>query len=512
MTTRLMMILVALVAVGLWAAMDLPQLIETSQARHAGAEMAETREGQARAAQRTAVARASAIQSELDRWRADEESGDELTERYFASRYQFAVTDAEYRRAVSEYEAKLKADLRWARWFPWNSAPPFGAPPSDPVIEAPFPYEPGKISWFAPVDGGTSVAFLPSGETLVVGCKDRSVKMLELPSKRVMASLPLPEEFAHSVVSSSNGTTLFALGYPGHLIRRWDLTTMRSSPPIAWTDQARGQSGQPDVATAMNCSPDGSTIAVAAGGFQGTSKRPSTTTSIYTVRLLEVRSGAQKWEHKGTGNWPNSIAFAPDGKTLAFTSGAAAIVLDTVSGHVNRTMKPTSGSILGVDFSSDGRLLAGAGSAETLDPRLGIQQHGQVTLWNASTGTILRPINGPTGRAQKVAFAPDGRTVAAAGTGPASERRDKVRGARVQGCASEVRLWDVATGKLIWTMEGESDAASSLAFSPNGKMLAFCDQEYVYVIDAMTGRLKKVVMETVWKRYVRDQSPPAGSR
>jgi WD40 repeat protein len=506
------MILVALVAIGLWAAIDLPHLIETSQAHHAKADLAESLEEHARVARDAALARASAIQSELDRWRADEGSGDELTERYFASRYQFAVTDADYRRAISEYQAKLKTKYCWARWFPWNSVPPDGAPPSDPVIETPFPYEPGKISGFVPIEGGTTVAFLPNGETLVVGCRDRSVKMLELPSSRVRASFPLPKEFApHSVVSSPQGTTLLALGYDGHLVRRWDLTTRRSLPPITWAEQARARSGQPDTASAMNCSPDGSTIAVAAGGFLKTSAL-STTSPIYVVRLLEARSGAQKWEHKGAGPWPNSIAFAPDDKTLAFGSGPAAIVLGTATGQVKQTLQPATGSILGVAFSPDGRLLAGAGIAESLDSRLGTQRHGQVTLWNASTGAIVQTIDGPTGGAEKVAFAPDGRAVAAAGTGPARERRDKVRGARVRGHASEVRLWDVTTGKLIWSMEEESEAAFSLAFSPNGKMLAFCDPDYVYALDAKTGRLKQVVMETVWKHYIGDRPPPAGSR
>ena len=59
-----------------------------------------------------------------------------------------------------------------------------------------------------------------------------------------------------------------------------------------------------------------------------------------------------------------------------------------------------------------------------------------------------------------------------------------------------MRLWDVATGTMIWTAEGENDAAFSLAFSPDGKSLAFCDDGYVYLIDAETGRLKQIVMET----------------
>jgi Tol biopolymer transport system component len=93
----------------------------------------------------------------------------------------------------------------------------------------------------------------------------------------------------------------------------------------------------------------------------------------------------------------------------------------------------------------------------------------------------------------------------AGGTGQEKEGRNKFTGSRVSKKASEVRRWELATGRMIWTAEGESGAAFSLAFSPDGKSLAFCDQDYVYLIDAETGRLKQIVMETIYG--VRDRLP-----
>src|SRR5262249_36876331 len=64
-----------------------------------------------------------------------------------------------------------------------------------------------------------------------------------------------------------------------------------------------------------------------------------------------------------------------------------------------------------------------------------------------------------------VRFSPDGKTLASGGS-------DKtflgVRGAN----PSAVRLWDVATGKLLRTLEGHQNAITSLSFSPDGKRLA----------------------------------------
>ena len=175
------------------------------------------------------------------------------------------------------------------------------------------------------------------------------------------------------------------------------------------------------------------------------------------------------------------------------------LLLDARTGALRKTLKPVAGYVMAMAFSADGVTLAGAGSNTVATGGFG--GAGRVTLWDVETGKILRTLEGPTGRAQAVAFSPDGRTVAAAGAGPKKEGR-VITGSRGPKEASEVRLWDVATGTMIWTAEGETGAAFSLAFSPDGRSLAFCDQEYVYLIDAQTGKLKQIVMETVWKLHV----------
>ena len=55
---------------------------------------------------------------------------------------------------------------------------------------------------------------------------------------------------------------------------------------------------------------------------------------------------------------------------------------------------------------------------------------------------------------------------------------------------SEVRLWDIATGKLLWTVEGEQGVVRGLAFAPDGKTLVYCDDVAVGVIDVQTGRTR----------------------
>ena len=64
-----------------------------------------------------------------------------------------------------------------------------------------------------------------------------------------------------------------------------------------------------------------------------------------------------------------------------------------------------------------------------------------------------------TGCAQGVAFSPDGRRVAS-GSGKAGDREPGV-----------VRLWDAATGQLLWTAPGLAGQLTSVSFSPDGRQL-----------------------------------------
>jgi len=498
MTTRFLMVLVAIVAGGIWAATNVPQAIDLMTAYQEKSETYARSERRSRDRARESIARARAIRYAFEEWRRDASSADELTEHYFASRHEREIIDGTYQRALATYCAILKNKYRWATWFPLASIPPDPAPPPDPLSGSANNFEPDNISDVIKV-GGISVAFSPKGTGLAVGCRDNTIRLLELPSRRALASFLVPEEIRVSGVFSPDGTTLFSAG-SSPVVWRWDVATGHAGPAFPWTDQSQGQPGSLNEASAVACSPNGGTIAIAAAGLTGKPWK-----AIHTVRLLDTRTGELKWEHKRTGPWPNSVAFSPDGATLACGNGEA-LLFDTRTGKLTKTLKPVMSVGITVAFSPDGRTLAGAGSDTGAVPIGALGASGRVTLWDVATGKVVRALEGPTEKARAVAFSPDGRTVAAGGTGPATNLRDLFSGRVLIKKASEVRLWDVATGRLSWTVEGESGAVFSLSFSPNGKSLAFCDEDYVYILDANTGKLKQIVMETVTSYRVRDRA------
>src|SRR5260370_13296732 len=104
-------------------------------------------------------------------------------------------------------------------------------------------------------------------------------------------------------------------------------------------------------------------------------------------------------------------------------------------------------------------------------------RNGTIQLHDVQTGKVLRSLdNGAEPRVVRVSK--DGRLLAAA------------------GWDREVRLWDLATGKLAHRLALELGPANNLAFSPDGRMLAGSSEDTnIYVWDTNTGAVKNVVRD-----------------
>jgi WD40 repeat protein len=130
------------------------------------------------------------------------------------------------------------------------------------------------------------------------------------------------------------------------------------------------------------------------------------------VRVLDTPLG------KAGRGWVNSLAFSPDGQTLAAAGQSKTIVLwDPSKGEIRRQLEAAD-SIESVAFSPDGKLLLAGGPA------------GVLQLWDVAAGKIVRPFDEHKGL-RSLAMAPDGKWAASCGDG------------------LTVRLWEVSTGKMV---------------------------------------------------------------
>jgi len=292
--------------------------------------------------------------------------------------------------------------------------------------------------------------FSPDGKTVVSASGDGTVTLWDVGSATPRETLR--GHSASQSVFSHDGKTLYTASGDGTAIA-WDLTGNRSvKRPFTFTHDR--DFNEADDRHPGRLSPDGRLIAVGLKE-QGIQLWDASELTPDGAPLLE------------TGGEVKSLAFSPDGRTLAAVSGeGVATIWDLASRSLSREPFYAGGSYAGVGFSPDGTTLATTGS------------YVGVELWDVATGASLDRIAGTS--TGDVAFSADGVLVAFAEPVPGVQR---------------AQVWDVAKRSLVATMEGggaEGDALS-VALSPDGRLLAVGG--YGRVVRLWDVRTRKLVHE-----------------
>ncbi len=221
-------------------------------------------------------------------------------------------------------------------------------------------------------------------------------------------------------------------------------------------------------------SPDGKRLA----GTTGEPKQPG------TVTLWEIATRKQLWKHTENAGIP-AVAFSPDGRTLAVAVyDNAAKLLDAATGNVKDTLKHPK-EVRGVSFSPDGKLLATACWDKL------------VRLWDVATASEKVTCTGHQDRIFNVAFSPNGKLLLSSGgydgaklwnaSNGVEKRAFKLEGTYIYWTQFSpdgrlvltgdnhgiLRLWNVETGQLRLRLSN-APAPRQFAYSSPLRAMAIC--------------------------------------
>ena len=278
------------------------------------------------------------------------------------------------------------------------------------------------------------VASSPDGQILASGSWDDTIILWDVATGQPIGQPLTGHTAAVSSVAFSPDGQLLASGSGDDTIILWDVAT---GQPIG-----QPLTGHTDDVRSVVFSPDGATLA--SGSVDE------------TIVLWDAATGQLRQRLVG-GGWKTSLAFSPDGKTLASTGGVASSIRlwDITTGKP--VYEPLTGDTplpnnLGVAFSPDGATVASSGI-------------NGVILWDVATGQLIGQIsmenNAPV---DNIAFSPDGKILASSAC---------TRLGPPHCLEGDIGLWDVSTLKSLGRIPpSNTGAVNVLAFSPDGQTLA----------------------------------------
>jgi len=299
--------------------------------------------------------------------------------------------------------------------------------------------------------GSSGVALSADGKTLATTA-GTTIHLWSVDTGKELKQIQLPMVGFSGLTFLPDGKALAArAGNQG--IYFWDVETgkeIRQHKPKQPDNPRGGVFFIGGGSTSLAFSPDGKTLAtgemeLANQKFEG------------FVKLSEVETGKEIRRIKVAQNNIAAVSYAPDGKSLVYATGNTIFHCEADTGKEIRQLVVPQFGVGALVFAPGGKTLASKGALDQV-----------IRVWDVASGKEVAQLGTPVaaGRAGGIAmggfgamgggrdfaFAPDGKTVIAA-------------------AGNTLRLWEVATAKELPLLGGHRAAISTIVISPDGKTL-----------------------------------------
>jgi eukaryotic-like serine/threonine-protein kinase len=310
---------------------------------------------------------------------------------------------------------------------------------------------------------------------------------------------PPPPPTIVSVAWSPDGKRLAALGSNG-TAKVWEaqagrqLLTLNAGPGVsslAWSpDGDRLAAGGEDYAKVWDAETgkelltvSNPRLGVSVVAWSPDGERLITGTSYGTANVWDAETGKELLAFGGQGGDQGGCVpgspLSPDGKHLV----TGTKVWDAETGKELLGLGDQGACVASSPWSPDGKRLATAKAPEGPEPTLTRRgAEGVVNVWDVETGKELFTVGRRGVHVLNVAWSPDGKRLAAAALATTVPTTRTVRS------SFEVEVWDAEAGKELLALSGVGPLGSMAAWSPDGTRLAAATSHGLTVWDADTGK------------------------
>ncbi len=265
----------------------------------------------------------------------------------------------------------------------------------------------------------SSLAFSPDGKFLASGSDNGGIRLWDLTNGNLIQSMEGHINKINSLIFSEDSQTITSTSYDG-LIVKWQVS---SSSPIS-TVQIYGESNISE----LKLSPNGQIAA------------STDHANFDPVYLWNANDGSLLKPLGGCETNGDGLAFSPDSQRIAIGTYPLICIWEIQSGSLVTSFENQDG-INGILFSPDGNTLA-------------VNSEDGIDLWDIAAGEKITSLDYMDG--DGAVFSPNGQIFIT---------------------ASERELWDVENQMEIRILEELGSYIESLAFSPDGRLLAIATDD-----------------------------------